>query len=197
MNESVALSDEFACWTSQWRQDLRSGQGCTWVETLHGAKGGPWPDSCLGDSNWVVIPRKSLEPVSLRLQVAFQQADYVAWNVWAAINGRPLLPFKYQHLGDMMSLGSVNGAVTLPLPVPAQLADSLQASICRALRLFSDECALPMPCAYPHGHLKSLVTLTLARPDPQPPQALSPTLSTGILQSRTSNVSIPRRKPVN
>ena len=39
------------------------------------------------------------------VQVAFQQADYVAWNVWSAINGRPLLPFKYQHLGDMMSLG--------------------------------------------------------------------------------------------
>lgn len=60
-------------------------------------------------------------------QVAFQQADYVAWNVWAAINGRPLLPFKYQHLGDMMSLGAVNGAVTLPLPVPGALANSLQA----------------------------------------------------------------------
>ena len=39
-------------------------------------------------------------------QVAFQQADYVAWNVWAGINRRPLLPFKYQHLGDMMSLGA-------------------------------------------------------------------------------------------
>ena len=65
-------------------------------------------------------------PGSWHEQVAFQQADYVAWNVWAAINGRPLLPFKYQHLGDMMSLGSVNGAVTLPLPVPSQLADSLR-----------------------------------------------------------------------
>jgi len=28
-------------------------------------------------------------------QVAFQQADYAAWNVWAAINGRPLLPFRW------------------------------------------------------------------------------------------------------
>lgn len=27
-------------------------------------------------------------------QVAFQQADYAAWNIWAAINGRPLLPFR-------------------------------------------------------------------------------------------------------
>lgn len=28
-------------------------------------------------------------------QVAFQQADYAAWNVWSAINNRPLLPFRY------------------------------------------------------------------------------------------------------
>jgi NADH:ubiquinone reductase (non-electrogenic) len=27
-------------------------------------------------------------------QVAFQQADYAAWNVWSAINGRALLPFR-------------------------------------------------------------------------------------------------------
>lgn len=59
-------------------------------------------------------------------QVAFQQADYVAWNVWAAINGRPLLPFKYQHLGDMMSLGAINGSVSLPVSVPGGLANSLQ-----------------------------------------------------------------------
>ena len=47
-------------------------------------------------------------------QVAFQQADYVAWNLWAAINRRPLLRFQYQHLGDMMSLGRRDGAVALP-----------------------------------------------------------------------------------
>ena len=57
------------------------------------------------------------------MQVAFQQADYVAWNVWSAINGRPLLPFKYQHLGDMMSLGKaalplLKGAGTM-LPLAA------------------------------------------------------------------------------
>lgn len=27
-------------------------------------------------------------------QVAFQQADYVAWNLWASINGRALLSFR-------------------------------------------------------------------------------------------------------
>lgn len=48
-------------------------------------------------------------------QVAFQQADYAAWNIWASVSDRPLLPFKYQHLGDMMVLGKVNAAVALPV----------------------------------------------------------------------------------
>ncbi|PNW71936.1 hypothetical protein CHLRE_16g671000v5 [Chlamydomonas reinhardtii] len=61
-------------------------------------------------------------------QVAFQQADYAAWNVWAAINGRPLLPFKYQHLGSMMALGQTNAAVALPIPVPTALADAVRSS---------------------------------------------------------------------
>jgi hypothetical protein len=34
------------------------------------------------------------ELFSQLVQVAFQQADYVAWNLWAAINNRPLLPFR-------------------------------------------------------------------------------------------------------
>ena len=49
-------------------------------------------------------------------QVAFQAADYCAWNVWAAHAGRPLLPFRYQHLGDMMALGGADAAaVALPI----------------------------------------------------------------------------------
>ncbi|MEM9276321.1 MAG: NAD(P)/FAD-dependent oxidoreductase [Cyanobacteria bacterium P01_F01_bin.143] len=42
-------------------------------------------------------------------QVAFQQSDYCAWNIWAQINHKPLLPFRYQPLGEMMALG-VDGA---------------------------------------------------------------------------------------
>jgi NADH dehydrogenase FAD-containing subunit len=61
-------------------------------------------------------------------QVAFQQADYAAWNVWASVVGRPLLPFKYQHLGEMMSLGAGDGALTLPVGVPASLASALTSS---------------------------------------------------------------------
>ena len=39
-------------------------------------------------------------------QSAFQQADYVGWNIWASLTDRPLLPFRYQHLGEMMTLGT-------------------------------------------------------------------------------------------
>jgi demethylphylloquinone reductase len=38
-------------------------------------------------------------------QVAFQQSDYCAWNLWADLNQKPLLPFRYQPLGEMMTLG--------------------------------------------------------------------------------------------
>jgi NADH dehydrogenase len=45
-------------------------------------------------------------------QAAFQQADYTAWNIWASLTGRPLLPFRYQHLGEMMTLGTDNATFT-------------------------------------------------------------------------------------
>jgi NADH:ubiquinone reductase (non-electrogenic) len=48
-------------------------------------------------------------------QVAFQQADYASWNVWAAVANKPALPFKYQHIGDMMTTGSFDAAVALPV----------------------------------------------------------------------------------
>lgn len=39
-------------------------------------------------------------------QAAFQQTEYAGWNIWAAITGRPLLPFRYTPLGEMMTLGT-------------------------------------------------------------------------------------------
>ena len=45
-------------------------------------------------------------------QVAFQQSDYCAWNLWAAMTGRPLLPFKYYNLGEMLVLGTDNASLT-------------------------------------------------------------------------------------
>jgi NADH:ubiquinone reductase (non-electrogenic) len=68
----------------------------------------------LGDAAVVASPPPS-EALPSTAQVAFQQADYAAWNVWSVMSSRPLLPFKYQHLGDMMTLGKTDAAVALPL----------------------------------------------------------------------------------
>jgi len=67
----------------------------------------------LGDAAYGVDAKGNRLPATA--QVAFQAADYVGWNVWASINKRPLLPFKYQHLGDMMALGASAGAVAFPI----------------------------------------------------------------------------------
>jgi NADH dehydrogenase len=45
-------------------------------------------------------------------QAAFQQADYCAWNIWANLTGRPLLPFRYQALGEMLALGTDDAALS-------------------------------------------------------------------------------------
>jgi NADH dehydrogenase len=56
-------------------------------------------------------------------QVAFQQADYTAWNIWASLTGRPLLPFRYQPLGEMMTLGIDNATLAgLGIQLDGQLA---------------------------------------------------------------------------
>ncbi|MEM7591217.1 MAG: NAD(P)/FAD-dependent oxidoreductase [Cyanobacteria bacterium P01_A01_bin.83] len=44
-------------------------------------------------------------------QVAFQQSDYCAWNIWALATNRPLLSFRYQPLGEMMTLGTDNATI--------------------------------------------------------------------------------------
>jgi demethylphylloquinone reductase len=45
-------------------------------------------------------------------QSAFQQADCAGWNIWASLNDRPLKQFHYQHLGEMLSLGTDNATLT-------------------------------------------------------------------------------------
>ncbi|MBW4466817.1 MAG: NAD(P)/FAD-dependent oxidoreductase [Pegethrix bostrychoides GSE-TBD4-15B] len=44
-------------------------------------------------------------------QAAFQEADYAGWNLWATITQKPLLPFRYQALGEMMTLGKDNATL--------------------------------------------------------------------------------------
>lgn len=82
----------------------------------------------LGDTSDMKMPEMAAgmeEHLPQTAQVAFQQADYVAWNLWASINNRPLLPFRYQHLGSMMSLGKAAGAVALPVGLPPPLSNSM------------------------------------------------------------------------
>lgn len=38
-------------------------------------------------------------------QVAIQQAECAAWNIWASLNNKKPIPFRYQHLGELMTLG--------------------------------------------------------------------------------------------
>lgn len=45
-------------------------------------------------------------------QAAFQQSDYAGWNIWASLTNRPLLPFRYQYLGEMMTLGMNEATLT-------------------------------------------------------------------------------------
>ncbi|AFY72993.1 NADH dehydrogenase, FAD-containing subunit [Synechococcus sp. PCC 7502] len=46
-------------------------------------------------------------------QVAFQQAQYCARNVWASLNQHALIPFTYLALGEFMSLGKDNAAMSI------------------------------------------------------------------------------------
>ncbi len=62
-------------------------------------------------------------------QVAFQQSDYCAWNIWASLSGKPLLSFKYQPLGEMLTLGvddaTLSGLGLKVSGLPAYLARRL------------------------------------------------------------------------
>ena len=51
------------------------------------------------------------QKVPATAQAAFQQAEYAGWNLWAAIAQKPLLPFRYQALGEMMTLGKDNATL--------------------------------------------------------------------------------------
>jgi demethylphylloquinone reductase len=56
-------------------------------------------------------------------QAAFQQAEYAGWNLWASLSDRPLLPFRYQYLGEMMTLGTEQATFSgLGIQLEGQLA---------------------------------------------------------------------------
>jgi NADH:ubiquinone reductase (non-electrogenic) len=46
-------------------------------------------------------------------QVAYQQSQYCATNIWASLNQKPLTPFKYLDLGEFLSLGIEDAAMSV------------------------------------------------------------------------------------
>jgi demethylphylloquinone reductase len=64
----------------------------------------------LGDAAAMVDLEGKSTPTNA--QAAFQQADYVAWNVWSSLTDRPLLAFQYTDLGEMMTLGTDNAVLS-------------------------------------------------------------------------------------
>jgi demethylphylloquinone reductase len=64
----------------------------------------------LGDAAAIVDLEGKSTPTNA--QAAFQQADYVAWNVWSSLTDRPLLTFQYTDLGEMMTLGTDNAVLS-------------------------------------------------------------------------------------
>ena len=45
-------------------------------------------------------------------QAAIQQADYAAWNVRAAMRNERMLPYRYANLGEMLSFGGADAALS-------------------------------------------------------------------------------------
>ncbi|AFY76164.1 NADH dehydrogenase, FAD-containing subunit [Pleurocapsa sp. PCC 7327] len=52
------------------------------------------------------------QQVPATAQSALQQSDFCAWNIWASITRRPLLPFRYFSMGEMMTLGIDNATIS-------------------------------------------------------------------------------------
>ncbi|CAA6658180.1 unnamed protein product [Spirodela intermedia] len=96
--ESKTIEADLILWTGQAEVD----------DTLQ-VKGHP-RTFAVGDSAALRDSSSQLLPATA--QVAFQQADFAGWNIWASINDRPLLPFRFQNLGEMMTLGTDAAAVT-------------------------------------------------------------------------------------
>jgi demethylphylloquinone reductase len=64
----------------------------------------------LGDAAAIVDADGKATPTTA--QAAFQQSDFVAWNVWSSLTDRPLLAFRFTDLGEMMTLGTDNAVLS-------------------------------------------------------------------------------------
>jgi demethylphylloquinone reductase len=89
--------------------DLNPQGKITVTETLQVSE---HPDIfALGDAV-AIVDAQEIQSIPTTAQVALQQSDFVAWNVWSSLTDRPLLPFRYTDLGEMMTLGDDNAVLS-------------------------------------------------------------------------------------
>jgi NADH dehydrogenase len=114
INGSDTLPADIVLWTvgsafSKMLQNLpveHNRQGAIATASTLQVKG--YPDVfAIGDLASCFDSNQNLVPATA--QVAFQQSQYCAWNIWASLNQKSLVPFSYIPLGEFISLG-IDGA---------------------------------------------------------------------------------------
>lgn len=116
-NESVIILTDLVLWTA-------GTQVREWVKNLncyHNSRGqliceqtlqlvGYSEVFALGDIAEILYPNGKKLPATA--QVAYQQASQAAKNLWAILNNKRPKPFRYLHLGEMITLGVNSAAVS-------------------------------------------------------------------------------------
>lgn len=115
--ETAVIPTDLILWTA-------GTQIRDWVKNLdcaHNSKGQVISEStlqlvdypeifALGDMTEVI--NSSGKQLPATAQVAYQQASRAAKNIWASINNKRLRPFRYLHLGEMITLGLNTAAIS-------------------------------------------------------------------------------------
>jgi NADH dehydrogenase len=57
-------------------------------------------------------PLANTDAVAQNAQVAVQQSDYAAYNVWASMVGKAPMPYRYLKLGEMLAFGPTDASVS-------------------------------------------------------------------------------------
>jgi len=116
-NESAIIPTDFVLWTA-------GTQVREWVKNLdcsHNSRGQliceptlqlvDYPEVfVLGDVAEILYPNGKKLPATA--QVAYQQASQAAKNLWGILNNKRPRPFRYLHLGEMITLGKNAAAVS-------------------------------------------------------------------------------------
>lgn len=111
------------------------------------------------------------DPMPSTAQVAFQQSEYAAWNVWASLSGEKKLAFRFIPLGEMLTLGADDAAISAESLLGPELGGAVAklsgplASLARravyAARMPTAEQQMVAALGLSQGPLRRLVTRAL------------------------------------